>query len=73
MKRRQAFYVNSLHYRLEMVRCGRPACRRCPHGPYWYCYDHRTGCQLKKRYVGKHLPAEILALAPKWVRDMADA
>jgi len=42
-------------YRLEHVRCGKPGCTRCPHGPYWYAYWREAG-RLKSRYIGKNLP-----------------
>jgi hypothetical protein len=37
---------------LELVRCGKPACRSCPHGPYWYRYWKESG-RTKSKYVGK--------------------
>jgi hypothetical protein len=43
-------------FRQERVRCGRPTCTRCPHGPYWYAYWREDG-RLRSRYVGKELPA----------------
>ena len=43
-------------YRLETVRCGKPGCRSCPHGPYWYAY-FREGNRLRSRYIGRELPA----------------
>lgn len=46
-------------YRLELVTCGKPACRTCKagpaHGPYWYAYQ-RTGRTLRSTYVGKTRP-----------------
>ena len=45
-------------YRLESVRCGKPGCTSCPHGPYWYAY-FREGGKLKSRYVGRELPADV--------------
>lgn len=42
-------------YRLESVRCGKAACRSCPHGPYWYAYWREDG-KLRSRYVGKQRP-----------------
>jgi hypothetical protein len=42
-------------FRQERVRCGRKACTRCPHGPYWYAYWREDG-RLRSRYVGKELP-----------------
>lgn len=44
-------------YRQQSVRCGKPSCTRCPHGPYWYAY-WREGGKVRTRYVGKALPAE---------------
>ena len=41
-------------YRQERVRCGREACTRCPHGPYWYAYWREEG-RVRSRYVGKSL------------------
>lgn len=40
-------------FRCEYVRCGKPGCRSCPHGPYWYAY-WREGKRTRKRYVGKN-------------------
>jgi hypothetical protein len=42
-------------YRLESVRCGKPNCKSCPHGPYWYAY-YRDGGKLRSRYIGRELP-----------------
>lgn len=47
-------------YRRESVRCGKPGCTTCPHGPYWYAY-YREGGKLKSRYIGKELPAGVTA------------
>ncbi len=41
----------------EYVRCGKDACTRCPHGPYWYGYC-RVGPRVHKRYFGKLDPRE---------------
>jgi len=43
-------------YRQQPVRCGKPACSRCAHGPYWYAYWREEG-RVRSRYVGKELPA----------------
>lgn len=43
-------------YRLESVKCGKPGCTRCPHGPYWYAYWREAG-KLKSRYIGAERPA----------------
>jgi hypothetical protein len=45
-------------YRLENVRCGKPGCKSCPHGPYWYAY-FRDGGRLKSRYIGRELPEDV--------------
>jgi len=34
------------------VKCGKEACTKCPHGPYWYAY-WREGGRRRSRYVGK--------------------
>lgn len=47
-------------YRLESVRCGKPGCRTCPHGPYWYGYYREEG-RLRSRYIGPELPADVKA------------
>lgn len=39
-------------YRLETVNCGKPGCKSCPHGPYWYAY-FREGKRLRSRYIGR--------------------
>jgi hypothetical protein len=43
--------------RQQHVRCGKPNCGRCPHGPYWYAYWREDG-RRKSRYVGKLLEEE---------------
>lgn len=45
-------------YRQESVRCGKPGCRTCPHGPYWYAY-YREGGKLRSRYIGRELPEGV--------------
>jgi hypothetical protein len=42
----------SVSYRQRMVRCGKPGCTRCPHGPYWYA-TWREGDRVRTRYVGR--------------------
>lgn len=54
----KAFNLAGLHYRQEMVKCGKKTCRRCPHGPYWYAY-HYLMIFMKKTYVGHYLPPGI--------------
>jgi hypothetical protein len=43
-------------YRLESVKCGKPGCTKCPHGPYWYAYWREDG-KVRSRYIGPELPA----------------
>jgi hypothetical protein len=50
-------------YRLEMVKCGKPQCRSCPHGPYWYAY-YREGTRLRSRYIGPELDARVMPGPP---------
>jgi hypothetical protein len=50
-------------YRSEMRECGKPNCKRCPHGPYWYAYIRIPGktnpdgskdmSKIKAIYIGK--------------------
>jgi hypothetical protein len=48
--------VDGVTYRLEKVRCGKPGCKSCPHGPYWYAY-YREGDKLRSRYIGPEFRA----------------
>lgn len=47
-------HIGAVVYQLEKVRCGKPSCRSCPHGPYWYGYQ-RKGGRVVSFYVGKDL------------------
>ena len=40
--------------RERTVKCGKPGCTRCPHGPYWYAYWTEDGTR-RSRYIGKLL------------------
>ena len=44
-------------YRQRHVRCGKPSCKGCPHGPYWYA-TWQEGGRTRTSYVGRHLPGE---------------
>lgn len=47
-------------YVRKMKRCGKPHCRSCPHGPYWYrLVSQRQGRRIE-RYVGRDLSAALL-------------
>lgn len=41
-----------VNYRPQMVRCGKPNCSRCPHGPYWYAHWREDG-KRRSRYLGR--------------------
>jgi hypothetical protein len=45
--------------RQQSVRCGKPGCTRCPHGPYWYAYWTEDGTR-RSRYLGRLLDEEAL-------------
>ena len=49
----------SLRYHQEHVRCGKPTCTTCPHGPYWYATWREDG-RTRRTYIGRHLPGEPL-------------
>ncbi|MPZ51982.1 MAG: hypothetical protein GEU79_04485 [Acidimicrobiia bacterium] len=38
--------------RSQMIRCGKPECNRCPHGPYWYAYWRVEG-KRRSKYLGR--------------------
>jgi hypothetical protein len=44
--------------RSQMVRCGKPECTKCPHGPYWYAYWTEEG-RRRSRYVGRLLDESL--------------
>lgn len=45
--------------RSQMVRCGKPSCQSCPHGPYYYAYWYEEG-RRRSRYVGKLADVDTL-------------
>jgi hypothetical protein len=56
----ESFTVGGYEYELTLVSCGKAACKKCPHGPYWYVKIHlRTG-KTPKKYLGKHLPQGVV-------------
>lgn len=44
----------TIRLRQRLVRCGKPGCRSCPHGPYWYAFWREEG-RRRSRYIGKLL------------------
>jgi hypothetical protein len=47
-------WIGQTCYQLEKVKCGKPNCSKCPHGPYWYAYTRIAG-KVKSRYCGKSI------------------
>lgn len=51
--------TRAVTYQLERVKCGKPQCGRCPHGPYWYAWwrGRQRGlfgpARVHKLYIGK--------------------
>jgi hypothetical protein len=44
-------------YQCKWIRCGKAACKSCPHGPYWYRF-WRDGSSTRCEYIGKELPRD---------------
>lgn len=44
----------TVRLRQQAVKCGKPACTACPHGPYWYAYWTENG-RRRTKYVGRLL------------------
>jgi len=39
--------------REEFIKCGKPSCSLCPHGPYYYSYlRDKVTKKLRKKYLG---------------------
>ena len=43
------------HYRIRVVRCGKPRCGKCPHAYYQYLV-WREGGRVREKYLGKVSP-----------------
>ncbi|HHW04716.1 MAG TPA: hypothetical protein PK601_06810 [Methanothermobacter sp.] len=50
--------IDGLTITKEKVNCGKPNCKRCPHGPYYYAYKQVNG-KLKRLYIGRKLPEAL--------------
>ncbi len=48
--------------RQRAVKCGKAACTRCPHGPYWYAYWNEDG-RRRSCYLGRLEADEVPNLA----------
>ncbi len=60
-------------FRPQSVRCGKPDCTSCPHGPYWYAYWREQG-KPRSLYLGKLDEAELESVArQKQLPGYADA
>jgi len=58
--------IENVTFQLEGVRCGKPTCKRCPHGPYWYAYFWCPKLQrTRTKYIGKRPPWEQPKAKPK--------
>lgn len=55
--------IGGISYELWKTRCGKPNCKRCPHGPYWY-KPIRTPRGIKHAYIGKDLEKGIKTKSP---------
>lgn len=51
----QTYRRDGVTYQLEKIHCGKPNCKSCPHGPYWYAYWKSSG-KTRSKYIGKRLP-----------------
>lgn len=50
---------SKVRFREQSVRCGKPNCSKCPHGPYWYAY-WKDGERRRSAYLGKLEPTEAV-------------
>lgn len=57
----KVIYHGVYKYTLELQRCNKAACAKCPHGPYWYVTIPTPKGRQIRRYVGKKLPREVKA------------
>lgn len=51
----ERFMFRGVYYELRPVYCGKDACKKCPHGPYWYAVIPTGYGKPAVRYVGKNL------------------
>jgi hypothetical protein len=55
----RSFRVGGYEYELRSVKCGKSACKKCPHGPYWYMRIHMRHKKDINKYIGKELPKGV--------------
>lgn len=68
--------VGNRRYQLELLSCNKPACKKCPHGPYLYGY-HRDGSIFRPTYYGKRpyrkkAPRKVLAAIRAYTEKYPD-
>lgn len=64
--------VEGRRYALRWTRCGKPTCRSCPHGPYWYQVIRSSGKEAYK-YVGKDLIGHLnLVRTRAWLKALGE-
>lgn len=56
-----------MSYQKCWVKCGKPRCNCCPHGPYWYHVIRRNG-KLVKTYIGRYFQRAPAILAAEEAR-----
>lgn len=56
----ERFVFRGVTYISKWVRCGKEACQKCPHGPYWYAELPPINGRKISRYVGKELKGPAL-------------
>jgi len=52
--------IDGLYYVLRWVGCGKKGCKKCPHGPYWYCNFQRS-----QKKISVYLGSEFKTLAQR--------
>lgn len=55
----------------QWVRCNKPACRRCPHGPYYRRF-WRVGGRLRSAYVRKRDVARVRVACAVYAQQRYD-
>lgn len=59
----------------KTIKCGKPNCSKCPHGPYWYVTHrvkskkHPTECYIGKVWPEEPSPAAIRRMIKTGVAD----
>lgn len=80
IKRLRCIAVGGYTYEERLNTCGKPTCKKCPHGPYWYrTITLRSGLKITD-YLGKLTPEEIQSIPEdaekakkEWMRSVRGA